>query len=471
MLGTPDFIAPEQISDAQVRGDSRPTSTAWAVRSITFPTGGPPFEAASLYDLLQAHFSMDAQPLNLVRPEVPAELAALVAKMMAKDAGRRFQTPAEVAEALKPFFKKAGTTAKPEVSTVEQPGPGAERMQNFSTVTEPAAKAPRPPMESPDSLSSVSKTEFPDERCSGGPNPGEFPTPQLKGEVPLPVPALRSGGRPPWRSWPLVGAAGALSLVMLGIIIVIITTSGRLTIDIENGKTTAAIEEAANHKTIVPPQSSSRNPSDDTGGSSTTAASTPARTVVAASPLPPATTQSQSSKEIKNRFGIKLKLVPAGDFMMGASADDRQASNDEKPQRRVRITQPFYLGETEITRGQYRGVTGQGPSHFKGSDDLPVETVSWLNAVMFCNALSAKEGLPAFYLVDGLKVEVSDWKGTGYRLPTEAEWEYACRAKTSFRYSFGNDPSGLESYFPWSGPKAEATTHPAGQKYANVFGL
>ena len=112
MLGTPDFIAPEQIRDAQSAGIQADIYSLGCTLYYLL-TGAPPFEAASLYDLLQAHFSMDAQPLNLVRPEVPAELAALVGKMMAKDAGRRFQTPAEVAEALKPFFKKAARTRGP----------------------------------------------------------------------------------------------------------------------------------------------------------------------------------------------------------------------------------------------------------------------------------------------------------------------------------------------------------------------
>ena len=131
MLGTPDFIAPEQIRDAQSAGIQADIYSLGCTLYYLL-TGDPPFEAASLYDLLQAHFSMDAQPLNLVRPEVPAELAALVAKMMAKDAGRRFQTPAEVAEALKPFFRKAGAISKTEVSTLEQPRHAARRKSRTS---------------------------------------------------------------------------------------------------------------------------------------------------------------------------------------------------------------------------------------------------------------------------------------------------------------------------------------------------
>ncbi len=104
-LGTPDFIAPEQIVDAQ-SADIRADIYSLGGTLYYLLAGRPPFEAASLYDMYQAHISREADPLNLVRPEVPAELAALVAKMMAKDPARRFQTPAEVAEALRRFSRR-----------------------------------------------------------------------------------------------------------------------------------------------------------------------------------------------------------------------------------------------------------------------------------------------------------------------------------------------------------------------------
>ena len=118
MLGTPDYIAPEQIRDAQ-SADIRADIYSLGCTFYYLLTGGPPFRGDHLWDLYQAHFSMDARPLNLVRPEVPVELAAVVAKMMAKEPGRRFQTPGEVAQALTPFFKKgnvASTGSKPEIS-------------------------------------------------------------------------------------------------------------------------------------------------------------------------------------------------------------------------------------------------------------------------------------------------------------------------------------------------------------------
>ncbi len=119
MLGTPDFIAPEQISDAR-RADIRADIYSLGCTLYYLLTGGPPFHGTSLYDILQAHHSRDALPLNLARPEVPVELAALVSKMMAKEPERRFQTPGEVAQALTPFFKKGAVAFKTPKSDVSQ---------------------------------------------------------------------------------------------------------------------------------------------------------------------------------------------------------------------------------------------------------------------------------------------------------------------------------------------------------------
>ena len=92
-------------------------------------------------------------------------------------------------------------------------------------------------------------------------------------------------------------------------------------------------------------------------------------------------------------IGMKLVLIPPGEFLMGSSKDlDKDADADELPQHRVRITRPFYLGVTEVTQGQYRTVTGQNPSNFKRSDDMPVEHVGWLDAINFCNAVSRAGG-------------------------------------------------------------------------------
>ncbi len=105
MLGTPDYIAPEQTLDAK-EADIRADIYSLGCSLYYLLTGGPPFRGTNLYDILQAHHSVDAKPLNFIRPEVPVELAEVVDRMMAKEPGRRFQTPDEVARALTPFFKK-----------------------------------------------------------------------------------------------------------------------------------------------------------------------------------------------------------------------------------------------------------------------------------------------------------------------------------------------------------------------------
>jgi serine/threonine protein kinase len=111
MLGTPDYIAPEQINDAR-RADTRADIYSLGCTLYYLLTGGPPFRATSLCEILQAHHSMDALPLNLARPDVPEELTALVVRMMAKDPERRFQEPKDVAQALTPFFKKASAPVR-----------------------------------------------------------------------------------------------------------------------------------------------------------------------------------------------------------------------------------------------------------------------------------------------------------------------------------------------------------------------
>jgi formylglycine-generating enzyme required for sulfatase activity len=169
---------------------------------------------------------------------------------------------------------------------------------------------------------------------------------------------------------------------------------------------------------------------------------------------------------IANKIGMKLVLIPAGEFRMGSGDDDAQAEADEKPRHRVRITRPFYLGATEVTQGQYQAVTGQNPSFFRGSSDAPVERVSWNEAVAFCNKLSEREGLkPRDPTGEDPKSE-----GEGYRLPTEAEWEYACRAGTSTRYSFGDDAAKLGD-FGWFGRNSRNSTHDVGRKRPNAWGL
>jgi len=150
-----------------------------------------------------------------------------------------------------------------------------------------------------------------------------------------------------------------------------------------------------------------------------------------------------------NSIGMKFALVPAGTFMMGSPTDETGLRNEEM--HRVTITQPFYLQTTEVTQGQWVVMMGNNPSRFK-RDDNPVESVTWNEAQEFIGKLNRKEGTDR------------------YRLPTEAEWEYACRAGSKSVYCFGDDRSVLGAY-AWYGDNSSGTTHPAGTKKPNAWGL
>jgi formylglycine-generating enzyme required for sulfatase activity len=153
--------------------------------------------------------------------------------------------------------------------------------------------------------------------------------------------------------------------------------------------------------------------------------------------------------------GVKMELVliPAGEFLMGSPDSDKRAIPNEKPQHRVRITKPFYLGKFLVTQEQWAAVMGNNPSHFKGPKN-PVEQVSWDDCQKFLEKLNAKIGTQRGKLV----------------LPTEAYWEYACRAGSTTRYCFGDDESGLGEY-AWYGSNSDNKTHPVGEKKPNAWGL
>ena len=173
---------------------------------------------------------------------------------------------------------------------------------------------------------------------------------------------------------------------------------------------------------------------------------------------------------IVNSIAMRLALIPAGTFLMGSPESEKRRRTDEGPQHEVEITQPFYLGVYPVTQQQYRKVMGKNPSHFNrkngGGPKHPVEQVSWYEAVEFCRRLSAQ-------------VKEASSRRT-YRLPTEAEWEYACRggASPSTPFFFGNSLSSAEANFDGShpygraakGPNLERTT-PVGKYLANAFGL
>lgn len=171
------------------------------------------------------------------------------------------------------------------------------------------------------------------------------------------------------------------------------------------------------------------------------------------------TNNSSRGETINNNVEVGengLVLIKGGTFEMGSPETEMQRETDET-QHEVTVSD-FYIGNMEVTQSEYEKVMGENPSNFDG-ENLPVENVSWYDAIEYCNRLSEQEGLTPVYIIDGESVSW-DRAANGYRLPTEAEWEYAARAGTTTPFNtetsisdeeanyYGHYPYGIEeNYF------------------------
>jgi len=160
----------------------------------------------------------------------------------------------------------------------------------------------------------------------------------------------------------------------------------------------------------------------------------------------------EEAKEFTNSLGMKFVLIPDGSFMMGSPPHEINRADDENLHI-VTISKPFYMQSTQVTQGQWEEVMGNNPSFFRNcGDNCPVENVSWDDAQEFIRKLNQVKGTDK------------------YRLPTVAEWEYACRAGSTTRYYFGDDEAELGEY-AWYHNNSDGKTHPVGQKKPNAWGL
>ena len=171
-------------------------------------------------------------------------------------------------------------------------------------------------------------------------------------------------------------------------------------------------------------------------------------------------------KKIEHHYD--LKRIHSDVFVMGCQPGDTRCNEDELPPHVVTISRDFFLGTTEVTQGFYEYIVGENPSRFRHCGaSCPVENVSFFDVVHFLNTLSDREKLPRCYRGSPPDVQFVGMECLGYRLPSEAEWEYAARASESFLLAGGNEPDEVA----WHKGNAQERTHPVGQKRPNSFGL
>jgi formylglycine-generating enzyme required for sulfatase activity len=166
---------------------------------------------------------------------------------------------------------------------------------------------------------------------------------------------------------------------------------------------------------------------------------------------------------VTTKSGVAMVSLPGGEFIMGSD----KGNADEAPAHKVKLS-PFLMDKFEVTHEQFAKAQLPNPSHWQDSPQRPVERVRWRDAKRYCNERSLLEGLKPCYNEKTVDWDC-DYSANGYRLPTEAEWEYACRAGTGGPYDFGRADK-LRQY-AWMAENSDQKTHPAGQKKPNGFGI
>ncbi len=410
IAGTPMYMAPEQALGHKL--DRR--ADLFSLGSVLYQmaSGRPPFRAPTALAVLKRVVEETPRPIREIIPETPQWLCDIIAKLHAKNPDDRYQSAQEVADVLADCEVQLKANA---------------RLRDFSRI--PSSK----------SASSANRI------------------------------LLTAGG--------IIG-----TMLLLGVIIAFATKDG-----------TKAKTDAPETSRSGSRETSERVATSDERSFTKTGwpANAPQPAIAPFDVAQAQTHQDAWARhlgvpvEYTNSIGMKFRLIPPGEFLMGSTPSEIKESlkaayptathwhdciRSEAPQHKVTLTQPIYLGIHEVTQAEYQNVMGTNPSHFspKGpgqtvvagmeTSQHPVERVSSHDALKFCDTLSQREKL------------IPRPDVIGYRLPTEAEWEFACRAGTTTKFWLGDDDTALEQA-GWFGENSSDRTHVVGELKANPFGL